>query len=271
MEDKIYTETFTQDNGWVDIMLIAPPPDGVKGFAHLKNTLGTVENAAELYKKSKSLPCILVEKIYFGTAERLVSMLKNSEIVEIVKRTDSIVTTTYERRIPAAALQVPALPKELTELIKLDITFNYILTLPARYADVDDFLKMQDGYRYSCVTGEFLVGAEKGDWLGDWYVFGQNYFDDPFFIDFSQANLGFPVYFAYHGGIICQEIDWQPIKIADNLEHFTQILRVLKIRDAEIAFEIGELDLGVDTENEFWAEVAEICRNFGQFKYGRLD
>ncbi|MCL1992773.1 MAG: SMI1/KNR4 family protein [Spirochaetes bacterium] len=255
----VYKKEVTQDLGLVDVLLVEPPPDGTKGFIHLKDTLGLAYNAAELYKKSKSLPCAIMEKVYFGGAEKLVSYLKNPEIVQIVKRADSIVTTIIETRVPDEALNIPPLPGLLADFIKLGIEFSYIMPLPWHYADTSDFVKMQEGYRYNPVSGEFLVSEKAGEWQPGWYVFARNYFDDPFFIDFTEEAQGFPVYFSYHGSG-----KWEPIKIADSLASFAEILKTLKGKDEpDQPFELAALLPELDLLNEFWAEVAGTCREMG--------
>ncbi len=78
--------------------------------------------------------------------------------------------------------------------------------------------------------------------------------DDPFYIDFTQENIGFPVYFSYHG-----MGKWEPILIANTLEQFKQILVKIKSHETQLPFDLNSLSLSVDLENKFWEEVNETC------------
>lgn len=247
------------DSVWVDIVLVKLPPDGLKGFIHLREALQLTTNATHLYQQSKSLPYTLLEKVYFGTADHLVKRLKNPEILQIIERDDVEKVISVEARIPEEAKPIPNLPKQLVEFIDLDICFDNIGVLPAYYADINDFNKMQEGYRFNSLSREFLVSDKNGDWQDDWYVFAVNTMDDPFCIDFTQKDIGFPVYFSYHG-----TGKWVPIKIADSLERFEQILRVLKSKDLEVPFELSALPLEIDLNNEFWDEVNGTCKELDQ-------
>jgi len=244
---------------WVDIVLVKLPPDGLKGFVHLREALQLTTNATHLYQQSKSLPYTLMEKVYFGTAHNLMKRLKNPEILQIIERDDREEVVSVKARIPEEAKQIPELPKQLVDFINLDICFDYIGMLPAYYADINDFNKMQEGYRFNSLSGEFLVSDKNGDWQDGWYVFAVNTMDDPFYIDFTQKDIGFPVYYSYHG-----TGKWVPIKIADTLEQFEQILRVLKSKDVEVPFDVSELPLEIDLNNEFWDEVNGTCKELDQ-------
>ncbi|WP_051613999.1 SMI1/KNR4 family protein [Paenibacillus sp. UNC217MF] len=244
---------------WVDIVLVKLPPDGLKGLIHLREALQLTTNATQLYQQSKSLPYTLMEKVYFGTADYLVKRLKNPEILQIIERDDREEVISVEARIPEEAKQIPELPKQLVDFINLDICFDYIGMLPAYYADINDFNKMQEGYRFNSLSGEFFVSDKNGDWQEGWYVFAVNTMDDPFYIDFTQKDIGFPVYYSYHG-----TGKWVPIKIADTLEQFEQKLRVLKSKDLEDPFDLSELSLEIDLNNAFWDEVNGTCKELDQ-------
>ena len=114
---------------------------------------------------------------------------------------------------------------------------------------------MQVGYRFNSATGECFVSDKAGEWQDGWYVFAQNMMGDPFYIDFTQEDIGFPVYFSYHGAG-----KWEPLKIADTLEQFENILRIIKGMDTDTPFELNSLSLGIDTSNAFWLEVSETCK-----------
>lgn len=56
----------------------------------------------------------------------------------------------------------------------------------------------------------------------DWYVICTNYFDDPFFVNITEVEQNYPVYYSQHGG------NWIPTKVADNITTFAAILSKLK-------------------------------------------
>ena len=242
---------------YVDIVLIAHPPDGLKGFSQLCKVLqlfaGYTANATELYKQAKTLPCTLLENVYFGKADNVIKWLKNPEIIKIIERHDVIKRPTIDLIIPDEAKHIPDLPKQLIEFISHNICFDGISFLPLKYANVNDFNGMQSGYRYNALSGEYLVSDKKGGWQEGWYVFAQNYFDDPFYIDFTESVNNFHVYFSQHGG------KWTQNKIADSIEHFWHILRKIKGIEPQMPFDLTSLPLGIDLKNEYWAEVVEIC------------
>ena len=151
-----------------------------------------------------------------------------------------------------------SLPNQLLKFINLDIVFDYIGVLPTDYANINDFSKMQDGYRFNSVTGECFVSDEVGEWQDGWYVFAQNMMGDPFYIDFTQEDIGFPVYFSYHGAG-----KWESLKIADTLGQFENILRIIKGMDVDTPFELSSLSLEIDSSNAFWLEVRETCKELG--------
>ena len=73
--------------------------------------------------------------------------------------------------------------------------------------------------------------------------------DDPFFVDFALGDAS-PVYFAYHGAG-----QWEPIKVADDIVKFEEILTVLAALEAPCRVEaIAPL---ADLNNEFYRELAD--------------
>ena len=73
--------------------------------------------------------------------------------------------------------------------------------------------------------------------------------DDPFFVDFALGGAS-PVYFAYHGAG-----SWKPIKVADDIVKFEEILTVLAVLEAPCSLEaIAPL---ADLNNEFYRELAD--------------
>nr|WP_315046545.1 hypothetical protein [uncultured Campylobacter sp.] len=73
--------------------------------------------------------------------------------------------------------------------------------------------------------------------------------DDPFFVDFALGDAS-PVYFAYHGAG-----SWEPIKVADDIVKFEEILTALAALEAPCSLEaITPL---TDLNNEFYRELAD--------------
>ena len=73
--------------------------------------------------------------------------------------------------------------------------------------------------------------------------------DDPFFVDFALGAAS-PVYFAYHGAG-----SWEPIKVADDIVKFEEILTALAALEAPCSLEaIAPL---TDLNNEFYRELAD--------------
>jgi hypothetical protein len=129
-----------------------------------------------------------------------------------------------------------------------------LLYLPVRYAGINQFSLFQEGYRYNPVTDENLVSDKKGEWQDGWYVFAQNGMDEPFYIDFNEEGIDFPVYFSWHGAGT-----WEQIKVADSLEHFERIIKAITENEANLPFNLDSLSLGVDLHNDFWSEVNQYC------------
>ena len=72
--------------------------------------------------------------------------------------------------------------------------------------------------------------------------------DDPFFVDFALGNAS-PVYFTYHGAG-----SWEPIKVADDIVKFEEILTALAALKKPCSLEaIAPL---ADLNNEFYRELA---------------
>ena len=73
--------------------------------------------------------------------------------------------------------------------------------------------------------------------------------DDPFFVDFVLGAAS-PVYFAYHG-----VGSWEPIKVADDIVKFEEILTVLAALEAPCSLEA--IAPFADLNNEFYRELAD--------------
>ncbi len=143
------------------------------------------------------------------------------------------------------------IPIEIKHLIKSNIISDMCI-LPNRYVNVENFNDMQIGYRIHACTGKSLVSEKNGDWQENWYVIAQNYFADPFYVDFSEQKLGYPVYFSFHGAGM-----WEPIQVAETTDQFESILQKIKENEEKFPSEMGLLTQIIDINNEFWKEVHE--------------
>jgi hypothetical protein len=81
--------------------------------------------------------------------------------------------------------------------------------------------KMQVGYSRD-PKGKSLITGNEGDWRQEWLVVGWNELGDPIFIDVSSSGL--EVFSAMHG-----EGSWEPFKIADSIDKFSEILNRLSV------------------------------------------
>ncbi len=121
--------------------------------------------------------------------------------------------------------------------------------LPFLYPDESGFEEFQDGYKFNRITSEDLTGSAPGQWRKSWRVIARNGMDDPFFVDFALGDAS-PVYFAYHGAG-----SWEPIKVADDIVKFEEILTALAALEAPCSLEaIAPL---TDLNNEFYRELAD--------------
>ena len=143
-------------------------------------------------------------------------------------------------------MQIPSL---IRNFIRKRIVSECIL-LPFFYPDDDEFESFQEGYRLANrKTGEELADDTPGQWRKSWRVIARNGMDDPFFVDFALGDAS-PVYFAYHGAGF-----WEPIKVADDIVKFEEILTVLAALEAPCSLEaIAPL---VDLNNEFYRELVD--------------
>lgn len=135
------------------------------------------------------------------------------------------------------------IPNLIRNFIRKRIVSESIL-LPFFYPEEGEFESFQEGYRLaSRKTGEELADDTPGQWRKSWRVIARNGMDDPFFVDFALGDA-LPVYFAYHGAG-----SWEPIKVADDIVKFEEILTALAALEA-----IAPL---VDLNNEFYRELAD--------------
>ncbi|SDI96444.1 SMI1/KNR4 family protein [Chryseobacterium jejuense] len=124
------------------------------------------------------------------------------------------------------------------------------LALPENYASVEHIYYFQDGYQYNSVEHKALVSDVPGEFKPSWIVLASNYFADPFFIDLNEAKQEFPVYFAWHG-----QGNWEPVKIAENLTEFQNVLLQIQNVRFDKAGLIEYFDENIDLENPLWEEV----------------
>ena len=122
--------------------------------------------------------------------------------------------------------------------------------LPFFYPDEGEFESFKEGYRLANrKTGEELADDAPGQWRKSWRVIARNGMDDPFFVDFALGDAS-PVYFAYHGAG-----SWEPIKVADDIVKFEEILTTLAALAAPCSLDaIAPL---TDLNNEFYRELAD--------------
>ena len=102
-------------------------------------------------------------------------------------------------------------------LIRLsDISLGYS---EIHFFSVDDLDKEQVGYRVD-TKGKSLLGNNARDWQETWVVIGiDGMLGDPIFIDISTQSI----MTAMHGEGI-----WEPVRIADSIDTFSQIIEDLK-------------------------------------------
>ena len=141
------------------------------------------------------------------------------------------------------------LPARILDFInqKLELT-NYCL--PHFYPTSETFDRFQIGYRTDANTGNKITGEGAGDFREAWYVICSGYADDPFFIDISEQQQNYPVYFAWHGAG-----DWTPLRVADSITAFSDNLHLLKTIEESEADKQVELAKYFDVTEGFWQEV----------------
>lgn len=140
------------------------------------------------------------------------------------------------------------IPNLIRNFIRKRIVSECIL-LPFFYPDESGFEEFQDGYKFNRITSEDLTGSAPGQWRKSWQVIARNGMDDPFFVDFALGDAS-PVYFAYHGAG-----SWEPIKVADDIVKFEEILTALATLEAPCSLDaIAPL---ADLNNEFYRDLAD--------------
>ncbi len=142
------------------------------------------------------------------------------------------------------------LPQKIRDFIE-EKTEMTNMALPWNYPSIDKFNDFQAGYRFNSITLENLTGL-KGEFDKNWFVICSNYFDDPFFIDISETENDYPVYYAQHGAG-----SWTPIKISENITEFSNQLKEIKELEDNTDLLLDKLKNEFDLENELWKEVYE--------------
>jgi hypothetical protein len=143
------------------------------------------------------------------------------------------------------------LPHGIKHFIEKQITL-VCLFLPQNYPAVETFEKFQEGYKYNGATGEILNGTKPGDFKENWYVICSNDYNDPFYVDLSEQDQNFPVYFSWHGSG-----NWKPVKVAEDLNDFAaKLLSIQKVEQDTAKFQ-SLLEADFDLTMELWKEVYE--------------
>ena len=142
------------------------------------------------------------------------------------------------------------LPQQIKNFIEERIEMDN-MTLPSNYPTSGKFNEFQAGYRYNSITNEDLTGNQ-GKFHKNWFVICSNYFNDPFFIDITEIENSFPVYYAQHGSG-----EWEPIKVSKNIKEFISELKELKKLENNKPEYLQYLEANFDLHNEMWKEVYE--------------
>lgn len=157
------------------------------------------------------------------------------------------------------------IPEEIQKFInKGALLENYCL--PHFYPTLNSFEDFQIGYKIHGRTGESITGNEKGHFKQEWYVICSGYADDPFFIDITEVDQGFPVYFAWHG-----TGKWTPIQVTENLTSFSDKLEVLKELEANSDNIQQDFEKLFDLNHEFWKEVYHSYEKEEEEEIGEVD
>ncbi|WP_284464816.1 SMI1/KNR4 family protein [Chryseobacterium sp.] len=169
---------------------------------------------------------------------------KESEMTEMTAEQQAIFEKENDRLLQKMS-QFPSLLNFWKQTYSIEN-----LCLPENYPVVEDILAFQEGYAFSSVVTEKLIGEKAGDFRDSWLVIASNYFADPFFIDFNDVKEDFPVYFAFHGAG-----KWTPIQIADSISEFQEILNEIFENRFDSNYLESFLKELTSSGNEFWDEV----------------
>ncbi|MBV7530362.1 SMI1/KNR4 family protein [Chitinophaga sp. sic0106] len=151
------------------------------------------------------------------------------------------------------------LPAPIQEILTAAICPGDIC-LPAYYPVLDSFESLQVSFRTHGHTGEDLTGTTSGQWQPGWYVIALNGMDDPFFVDLTESDADYPVYYAPHGAG-----RWDAVVVAPDAAQFIQLMRELEKRHDDQEATLAYLREQVDVEhNELWQEVYANAQDRGE-------
>ncbi|WP_299442684.1 SMI1/KNR4 family protein [uncultured Aquimarina sp.] len=141
------------------------------------------------------------------------------------------------------------LPEDVKDFINKKVELeNYCL--PHFYPELNSFEDFQIGYKINGISGEKETGDGDGDFKENWFVICAGYASDPFFIDITEADKKFPVYFSWRGAG-----KWIAIKVAENINEFSEKLLFLKDLETKNNNIQEEFRKSFDMNNKFWMEV----------------
>lgn len=137
----------------------------------------------------------------------------------------------------------------ITDFISKEIECDHYF-MPQFYPQNGDIEGFQMGYKYNGNTGEDVTGVSEGDFHPNWYVICGGYAQDPFWIDITEEEKGFPVYFGEHGAG-----KWEPLLVANSLDEFEECVKYM-VYLTESDFSKEEIERlyheRFDLDNPFW-------------------
>ncbi len=146
--------------------------------------------------------------------------------------------------------------EKLVELIPIEARSFHFGALGFALEPRDGLAEAQLGYSRHPNDGSDLTGAEEGDWLKGWQVFGRDTLvGDPYFADVSDERL--PVYTAMHG-----MGQWKPNVVSESLAGFLAALEFLSTaaKQDEELMEPNEHTISEpDQLAEIEARLIELC------------
>lgn len=140
-------------------------------------------------------------------------------------------------------------PKAIIDFIAKEIECTHYF-MPQFYPQHGDIEGFQDGYKYNSVEGKDITGTKEGDFHPNWYVICGGYAQDPYWIDITEEEKGFPVYFAEHGAG-----RWEPLLVADSLGEFEECVKyMIYLTESELSKEEIErlYNERFDLDSPFW-------------------
>lgn len=140
-------------------------------------------------------------------------------------------------------------PKAITDFVAKEIACDHYF-MPQFYPQKGDIEGFQDGYKFNSNTGEDITGVNEGDFHPNWYVICGGYAQDPFWIDITEGDKNFPVYFGEHGAGM-----WENLLVANSLQEFEECVLYMKyLIELEETREVIEplFNARFDRSNPFW-------------------